>query len=174
MRVSEAAESTEFRGQVAESDGKSQRNGRGAASEGVGGGGKRRCHPLVVVHNQAVYQKCLSRLLESCQIPLVSVLEGTVCERERVQNGCGAKRLCVSHVAGACRFGEMESDKQRTHACTHMQPSRPPCTHMQPSRPPHFTHQMHSHTQHTHTRTLAKTRTRATCVTACKHRRNAC
>ncbi len=34
------------------------------------------CHPLVAVHNQAVYQKSLSRLLESCQ-----VCGGCVCAR---------------------------------------------------------------------------------------------
>jgi hypothetical protein len=34
------------------------------------------CHPLVAVHNQAVYQKSLSRMLESCQ-----VCGGCVCMR---------------------------------------------------------------------------------------------
>ena len=33
-------------------------------------------HPLVVTHNQAIYQKGLARLLESFQLPLVTQLEG--------------------------------------------------------------------------------------------------
>ena len=38
-------------------------------------------HPMMVVHNQAIYQKSLSQLLESWQVPLTSALEAQLVSR---------------------------------------------------------------------------------------------